>query len=137
MEKTIYGMILDKLNLEPKEKFNIIAPKFPSYRVRNPYYFKKGILFDNSNTPCYPEFVDLITSKATIEKLFWKPKDGGLVWFVNFDGTLSSKNFQKNKICELMFDKGWVFKTKEEAAENAEQILKEMEEMLENEIQSY
>lgn len=132
-EKTLYEMILEKLGVEEGEKFNIILENGKPSRF-NFFYFEGCHLYDKYGNKSSSALGRLITGKATIEKLHWKPKVGEIVYYVDcVDEEIHGTPFSYNPFDLAMLKCEWYFRTEEKAEANKERVLKEMKEVLNNE----
>lgn len=119
-------------DLKEEERFNILY-KDEQKNIWNPFRFKDGILFDNSNTRQDTVFIALMNGECKIEKLPLKPDIDDTVWYIGTDRHVCSTIYCDVATDLAMLKNGWYFSTKEEAEANRERVLKEYAEVLDNE----
>lgn len=109
------------LNVELGETFKI---KFDNGNIsKNFYYLTERGLFDESGERMSDTLVRLLIGDFIIKKYPWKPKEGELVYIVEFDYFSESFKPKKYKYCnslyfQMLYRLGLIFKTEKEAEEN-------------------
>lgn len=122
--------LMDYLGVEDGEEFNIVD-KRGEKRMCCPYMFVDGDLLNCYQKLCNETIFNLMNESLSIEKLPRKPKGGEPVAYFGIDGTIYSRYFRNNVLCDLaMLKCGWLFHSKEEAEANKERILKEYAEVM-------
>nr|DAM41082.1 MAG TPA: hypothetical protein [Caudoviricetes sp.] len=121
MAKNLIPEIAKMLGVELGEKFKIEGREYIFHFVDNGLNGLVACRTDGSELPrenCLAHFLWLINGEEEIVKLPWKPKEGDTVY--SFD-----IRYGKWVVCSYMWagvpcdyallDKGWIFRTKEEA----------------------
>ena len=122
--------VLEMLNLEVGEKFNIKNSAF------NPHYFDEDYCIkdkdgDKVNGTYYIE--KLLNGKDEIEKLPWKPKQDEVYYNILESGVITLIEFEGYKRDYYNYNAGNCFRTYEEITDEIKQrILQEMKGKYEN-----
>lgn len=132
MAKNLIPEICKMLGVEIGGKFKVDLSRWSGI-----YYFNNNGLIGKTYTehwiPCPELFVMIVTGNAKIIKLPWKPKLGEK--YYSFGGRLIGDPtvwividviWQGLAYDIAMFDKGWVYSTKEEAKTALPKVAKEM-----------
>ena len=137
MGKNLIHEVCQLLNVEIDEEF-----KFSNSANAIIYKFdNEGLKFYNKDSKkwCYSDnaFCELMTGKLGIIKLPWKPKIDEIYWtFDYFLDIISNEPFATWKVCDkrwcqtpidlALFEKGWVYRTSEEAETALPDIAKKL-----------
>ena len=142
MAKNLIPEVCKLLGVEVGEEFKI-KDTHSSYISSSIYLIDEyGIvrmLDDNGSSVCAISLDDFLTGRIyEIVKLPWKPKEGEEYW--TFDYSLDivnnkpfatwevcSKQWCKTSVDFALFEKGWVYRTKEEAQFALPNVAKELE----------
>lgn len=130
MSKNLIPAIIQMLGVEMGEKFKVkgddeLTYRFDSAGLKITHY--SGI--EIAEIPANVAFVNLVNGKDEIVKLPWKPKAGDEYysfgcareeWFVR------KQQWTNHPLDLALLDKGWVFRTKEEAQAALPKVAKEM-----------
>lgn len=135
MAKNLIPEVCKLLGVEVDESFKIKNDGYDDiYRIGeagNIYYIDKvtGAWCITFNF----KIVDLINGKKEIVKLPWKPKDGKRYWSFGINALTSpttwsvNDNFWRNDPFDVaLFEKGWVYRTCEEAKTALPKVAAEM-----------
>lgn len=130
MAKNLIPEICKMLGVEIGEEFKIKGHEELTYRFANDGL---KLTYDNnielSELAAKVAFVDLLNGKDEIVKLPWKPKMYEEYWTFGkigkkwIAGTLSWREFPYEI---LLFDKGWIYRTKGEAEAALPKVAAEM-----------
>ena len=98
----------------------------------NPYKFIERGLVDNCNERDNDMLNDLLKGDLEIDKKTFKPKINELYWFVGENGSVWSTIWSDSVSDFCFYIAGNCFRTKKEAEANADNILKRLKEIYEN-----
>lgn len=129
MSKNLIPEIARMLGVEIGEKFKVDLSRWSGI-----YYFNNNGLIGKTYTehwiPCPELFVMIVTGNAKIIKLPWKPKEGELYYSFGFRGCpkwgVSQQNWANHPCDYALLDKGWAYRTKEEAEAALPKVAEEL-----------
>lgn len=131
MSKNLIPEIAKMLGVELGEEFKVKGEDELTYRFDSDglkLTHDSGI--ELAKISANPAFVDLVNGKDEIVKLPWKPKKGDVYYtFDSFRGkwVVVRSSWWTGAPCNYaLLDKGWVFRTKEEAEDALTKVAAEM-----------
>lgn len=125
----IIPQIAEMLGVELGEEFKVNLNGWEKiYRFNNNGLF--GEIQTEKWIACPELFGLLVTGNAKIVKLPWKPKKGELYYSFGFRGCpkwgVSQQNWANHPCDYALLDKGWAYRTKEEAEAALPKVATEM-----------
>lgn len=129
MGKNYMPEVARMLGVEIGEEFDIFDNDGEKI-VYSPYKIRDNAIVDCEGDPIPGLFYDLLTSKYTLQKSPWRPKEDVQYWVICPDGSICSYNFSKSSISDLAFlNMGNCFPTKKEAKAAVPEMLEKFEEI--------
>lgn len=130
--RTPLEYLMQCYDLKEEERFNILYQD-EQKNIWNPFHFKDGILFDNSNTRQDTVFIALMNGECTIKKLPLKPEIGDTIWYIGANGNVCPAIYYGVEADLAMLKNGWIFPTLKQAEAYKERVMAEYKEVLDNE----
>lgn len=129
MEKNYMPEVARMLGVEIGEEFDIFDNDGEKI-VYSPYKITDNAIVDCEGDPIPGLFYDLLTSKYTLQKCPWRPKDGEKYWLITNEEELTWRYFYESCIVELaLLNMGNCFPTKEAAEAAVPEMLEKFEEI--------
>lgn len=133
MAKNLIPEIACMLGVELNEEFKIkgydgLTYKFVNYGLKLSFQNDIGI----TAIPTNVALVNLLNGNDEIVKLPWKPKKGDVYYTFSFGGlseewVVVKQQWDAHPYERALFDKGWVYRTKEEAQAALPAVAKELD----------
>lgn len=129
MSKNYMPEVARMLGVEIGEEFDIFDNDGEKI-VYSPYKITDNAIVDCEGDPIPGLFYDLLTSKYTLQKCPWRPKDGEKYWLITNEEELTWRYFYESCIVELaLLNMGNCFPTKEAAEAAVPEMLEKFEEI--------
>lgn len=129
MSKNYMPEVARMLGVEIGEEFDIFDNDGEKI-VYSPYKITDNAIVDCEGDPIPGLFYDLLTSKYTLQKCPWRPKDGEKYWLITNEEELTWRYFYESCIVELaLLNMGNCFPTKKAAKAAVPEMLAKFEEI--------
>lgn len=129
MSRNYMPEVARMLGVEIGEEFDIFDNDGEKI-VYSPYKITDNAIVDCEGDPIPGLFYDLLTSKYTLQKYPWRPKDGEKYWLITNEEELTWRYFYESCIVELaLLNMGNCFPTKEAAEAAVPEMLEKFEEI--------
>lgn len=129
MSKNYMPEVARMLGVEIGEEFDIFDNDGEKI-VYSPYKITDNAIVDCEGDPIPGLFYDLLTSKYTLQKCPWRPKDGEKYWLITNEEELTWRYFYESCIVELaLLNMGNCFPAKKAAKAAVPEMLAKFEEI--------